>query len=187
MSDPASSDRLSAALTGTDLSLITLPTRVECPVDLLDAVAAFKGGERPAAVATTRWLRECALDEHGSARTYLWVAEGRVHGFFAVSVGLGRIERDALATLEAGPRPLPAVLLAQAARSSDTERLPPGAILTGALGIAERISQYAGVGALMLDPFDSPTSEMWQRRGFQPVLDSPPRGRERRLWRALGT
>lgn len=181
-----SSNLLSPALASTQLSLITLPSRAACPVDLLDAVAAFNAGERPAAVATTRWLGECALDEHGSARTYLWVADGRVHGFFAVSVGLGRIEREALATLEAGPRPLPAVLLAQAARSSDTKRLAPGAILTSALGIAERISQYTGVGALMLDPFDQPTSDMWRRRGFQPVLDSPPRGRERRLWRTLG-
>ena len=187
MTDPASSDPLSAALAGTELSLITLPTRAKCPVDLLHAVAAFDAGNRPAALATTRWLHECALDEHGSARTYLWVAEGQAHGFFAVSVGLSRIEPETLATLEAGPRPLPAVLLAQAARSSETERLAPGAVLTGALGIAERISQYAGVGALMLDPFDPPTSEMWRRRGFQPVLDAPPRGRERRLWRALGT
>ncbi len=65
--------------------------------------------------------------------------------------------------------------------------LAPGAILNGAIGVAERIRQYAGVVALILDPADPATSAMWQQRGFKPVLDNPPRGRERRLWRALGT
>jgi len=183
----ASAQAISVATMGDELSLITVPRRAECPSSLVDALGDFDAGARPAAVATSHWLRESAMNEHDSARTYLWVARGRVHGFFAISVGSGRLQPETLTELDAGPRPLPAVLLAQAARWPESELLPAGAILSGALGVAERIAQYAGVGALMLDPFDDPTSAMWQRRGFQPVLDTPPRGRPRRLWRALGS
>lgn len=185
MSTQASPEQLVAAANGRQLSLITLPRRSACPRELADAIAAFDAGERPAANASARWLRESALDQHGSARTYLWVAAGQVHGFFAISVGTAKLQSEQLTELDAGPWPLPAILLAQAARSPGGS-LPAGAILTSALGVAERIAQYAGVAALILDPFDAPTSAMWQRRGFQPGLEPPP-GRQPRLWRALGS
>lgn len=187
MTSTASSQQLVAALGDSQLSLITLPRRADCPSELISAVTGFDAGERPPAITTAEWLRESALDEYGSARTYLWVAEGRVHGFFAMTVGAARVQPTLLVELEAGPRPLPSVLLAQAARWPGGTLLAPGAILNGAIGVAERIRQYAGVAALVLDPADPTTSAMWQQRGFKPVLDNPPRGRERRLWRALGT
>jgi hypothetical protein len=183
----ASSQQLLAALSDAQLSLITLPRRADCPAQLVDAVTSFHAGDRPPAITTAEWLREAALDEYGSARTYLWVAQRRVHGFFAMTVGAARVEQTVLVELEAGRRPLPSVLLAQAARWPDGTLLPAGAILDGAIGVAERIRLYAGVAALVLDPADPETGAMWQRRGFTPVLDNPPRGRERRLWRALGT
>jgi hypothetical protein len=176
MTSSTTAERLVAALAGAELSL----------AKLIDAVQGFTAGERPAAVTTAEWLRSCALDEYGSARAYVWIAQGRVHGYFAITVGVARLEPRVLVELQAGPRALPAVLLAQAARWPAGELLAPGAVLEGALGVAERIRQYAGVGALVLDPADPQTSAMWQRRGFQPVLDPPPRGHERRLWRALG-
>ncbi len=186
MSTQSSPEQLVAAANGRQLSLITLPRRSDCPPELSDVIAAFDAGDRPAATASARWLRESALDQHGSARAYLWLAAGQAHGFFAISVGTAKLLPENLTALDAGPWPLPAILLAQAARSPGGS-LPAGAILTSALGVAERIAQYAGVAALILDPFDAPTSAMWQRRGFQPVLDKPPPGRQPRLWRALGS
>jgi hypothetical protein len=183
----ASLQQLVAALGDSQLSLITLPRRADCPSELISAVTSFDAGDRPPAIMTAEWLREAALDEYGSARSYLWVAEGRVHGFFAMTVGAARVQQTVLVELEAGRRPLPSVLLAQAARWPGGTLLAPGAILNSAIGVAERIRQYAGVAALVLDPADPATSAMWQQRGFKPVLNNPARGRERRLWRALGT
>lgn len=79
---------------------------------------------------------------------------------------------------------MPAVLLAQAARAPSGS-LPRGEILQGVLGIAEDLAQRVAVAVLLLDPFDTPTSRMWQARGFRPVLDAPRKGRQPRLWRAL--
>ncbi len=177
-------ERLLAALRGTPASLVTLPRRGECPVELVKAIGRFDAGERPAAVTTAAWLRSRALDEYGSARTYVWVAAGEVLAFFTLSVGLGKLEPAELEAADANERrPLPAVLLAQAARRPDAD-LPPGAILEYALGIAARVEEYVGVGALMLDPFDPETEAMWISRGCRPTRDKPRNG-VRRLWMPL--
>ncbi len=179
----ASAEQLLAALGGPVLTLATLPPARDCPVELTRVVEHFDAGDGAAARASAGWLRESALHEHGSARTYVWLGGDRLHGFFAISVGTAKLEDEELVRLHARPRPLPAVLLAQAARNP-AGSLAPGAILTGALGVAQRIAQLGGVAALVLDPFDEATSLMWQRRGFQPTSDKP-RGGRQRLWRAL--
>ncbi len=181
MSVPA--EELVAALSSPVMTLATLPPARDCPVELTRMVEHFDVGDGAAAQASARWLRESALHEHGSARTYAWLGSEQLHGFFAISVGTARLEDEELVRLQAGPRPLPVVLLAQAARNP-AGSLPPGAILTGALGVAQRIAQLGGVAALVLDPFDEPTSLMWRRRGFQPTIGKP-RGGHQRLWRAL--
>lgn len=179
----ATPQQLLDALTGPELTLITLPSATECPQELARAVAAFEAGETAAAAASVEWLREDALREHGSARTWAWVGSNQLHGFFAISFGIAKLQDADLEQLQAGPRPLPAVLLAQAARNP-AGSLAPGAILVGALGVAVRIAQLGGAAALILDPYDEPTSEMWKRRGFLPTSDKP-RGGRQRLWRAL--
>lgn len=164
---------------------MTLPARASCPSELIAAVEAFDAGDRPAAAASAAWLRERALDEHGSARSYVFVARSRVLAFFALSVGVASLEPDELAPLAAGARPLPAVLLAQAARTPGAE-LPSGAVLRYALGAAERVQQFVGVGALMLDPYDGETDRMWRARGFRPVKKTRRDQQLLRLWRPLG-
>lgn len=182
--ESASPARLVAALTGTPWTLLTLPRRARCPHELVAAVESFEAGDRPAAVASAQWLRERALDEHESARTHLFVSAGRVLAFFALSVGTGTLEPDEQAALEVGSRPLPAVLLAQAARRPDAA-LPAGVVLRQALAAAERAHQYVGVAALMLDAYDDKAHRMWRARGFRPVKKPLREGRPR-LWRALG-
>lgn len=181
----ASPEDLVAALAGTSRTLVTLPSRTRCPHELVAAVEEFEAGDRPAALASAKWLREHALDEHGSARTYVFVAENRALAFFALSVGVASLEPAALAVLAAGPRQLPAVLLAQAARRPDAD-LPSGTVLEHALGAAERAHQFVGVGALMLDPYDEEADRMWRARGFRPVRKTRRDQDLLRLWRPLG-
>jgi len=184
--NPAPAEALVAGLNAKEPTLLTLPGRARCPDELVAAVEAFEVGQRPAALASAAWLRERALDEPGSARSWVWVGRGRALGFFAISVGAGKLEPEQLTALRAGQRPMPAVLLVQAARGTGA-KLPAGSVLRGALGVAERIERLAGVGALMLDPFDEETAQMWRRRGFVPVLDKPGQGRPARMWYPLGT
>lgn len=180
----ASPEELVAALAGTSWTLMTLPSRARCPHQLVTAVGNFEAGDRPAALASAKWLRDHALDEHGSARSYVFAAENRVLAFFALSVGVASLEPADLAALAAGPRQLPAVLLAQAARWPEAD-LPPGTVLEHALGAAERANQFVGVGALMLDPYDEAADKMWRARGFRPVKKTRGQGLLR-LWRPLG-
>lgn len=188
MSDPdrVTSGDLLAALRDPTLTIVTLPSRASCPPPLTEAVTKFEPTSRPAATASGEWLRDRALIEHGSARTYVWVSDGRVHAFFALSVGTCRLKPEQLVMLEAGPRPMPAVLLAQAARARDSD-VAPREILETAIGVAEEIASLGGAGALMLDPYDPATERMWRKRGFLPTSDKPRQGAQQRLWIELGT
>ncbi len=186
MNDRDRPHALVAALDGARTIVATLPPLASCPRQLVQAVEAFEPMDHPSAIASGAWLRDRAFLEHGSARTYVWVARGRVHGFFAVSVGTCRLQPHELATLQAGRRPMPAVLLAQAARARECD-IPPNEILETVLGIAEEVAALAGAGALMLDPFDQPTEQMWRARGFRSTSDTPRGNGRRRLWIELGT
>lgn len=184
MSAPENDARVQA-LRGSGLTLVTLPRRVECADELANAVAAFTEDTAiPAAVSSAAWLRERASVEYDSARSYVWVGDGRLHGFCAVSTGMFRCEPADRTEMDVGPYPLPAVLLAQAARSRGGH-LERNAILQSALGVAESIRGRVAVAALILDPFDEPTGRMWASSGFRPTADKPPKGRQQRLWRAL--
>lgn len=77
------------------------------------------------------------------------------------------------------------MLLAQATRA-DGVVLSRGLVFTYALGVAGRIEELVGVGAMMLDPYDEETAVMWRDHGFQPVKDRPRGGQPPRLWLPLG-
>lgn len=185
MSRPATPEQLREALAGSKFSVVTLPRRPHCPAELTEAIKTFDAGSVPAAVASARWLREEALDQYGSARTYVFVADGRVLGFFALSVALGTLEPDEAPELGVrDPAKIPAVLLAQAARRPDAN-LPPGVVFEYALAVTEDAQRRLGVAVLMLDAFDDDTDEMWKTRGLRPLRKPRPYGRPS-LWIALG-
>lgn len=181
----ATPKQLLDALKADPLTLTSLPPRTACPGELIAAVQTFEAGDRAAAQASARWLRKDALDQYGSARSWVWIGQGRVHAFFALSVGVGKLLSGQLEGQQAGPWPLPAVLLAQAARNPSAD-LAAGAILRSAIGLAERTAQLVGIGALMLDPYDHETAEMWLRKGFHPIAEKPRGGRPARLWYPIG-
>jgi len=111
----ASAEQLLAALGGPVLTLATLPPARDCPVELTRGVEHFDAGDGAAARASAGWLRESALHEHGSARTYVWLGGDRLHGFFAISVGTAKLEDEELVRfpilgyrhLPTGDAPLP--------------------------------------------------------------------------------
>jgi len=137
---------------------------------LLAAVADFEARDCPAGRAAAEWLRENALDNHGSTVTYLMLRARRVEGFYALSsaqVRLSMRHRRELAG-DRGQRYLslrplqPASLVAWIAKRN-------GAATTGrellmhAFSTALQASELQASIALVLDPYDEETAAMWVR------------------------
>jgi hypothetical protein len=148
------------------------------------AITAFRSIDTPMGEEAARWLREDAVANDGSTRTYALFGEQGVEGFFALAateVLLGRGEVDALG-YPARVRQ-PAVLLAWIARAADSS-VSGDELLETAFGIARRAARDIGAIAFVLDPGDEHVAELWRRRGFR---DSRPRweGARTRLWAPL--
>jgi hypothetical protein len=112
---------------------------------------------------------------------------GKVTGVYALcaaQIALSSEERAQLGGVHY--RTQPAILLAQFARAADTPGIGEE-MLPHADGIARRALRYVGATALVVDPFDQDTAEMWRERfGFQDSeQDVPGNHRLRRQWLSL--
>jgi hypothetical protein len=141
---------------------------------LLDAVNNFESVPRPAGMAAATWLRERALDEYGSSVTYLMLLEGLVEAFYALSSAevllSGRDRKRMFAGVRANsyevlPRQ-PASLIAWAAKRNGGCEGCGELILRHAFTSALEVAQSQGNIALVLDPYDEETAEMWMKMGF---------------------
>ncbi|HEV2813743.1 MAG TPA: hypothetical protein VGW10_10875 [Solirubrobacteraceae bacterium] len=147
--------------------------------DLAKAVAEFVSLDVPLGVEAARWLREEALVNDGSTRTWLLVGEERIEGYFALCAGQVDLTATDVATLglPSGRHRLPAIVLAWIARHRDTA-VSGGALIEIAYGIAQRVSQQIGAVAFALDPGDDAVARVWRGEpyGFRPA------GSGNRLW-----
>ncbi|HWX88360.1 MAG TPA: hypothetical protein VNX67_09305 [Solirubrobacteraceae bacterium] len=154
---------------------------------LEDAIQAFKAPPGPAGESVSRWLVEHAFHEPQEATVRLRLSYGRVTGVYALcaaQITLDTAERAQLGGVRY--RTQPAILLAQFARAADAPGI--GAeLLRHATGTARRARTYVGATALVVDPFDEPTAEMWREHfGFRDSQQRVPGNRSlRRQWVSL--
>lgn len=151
---------------------------------LAEAVAAFVPMDVPSGVAVASWLKERALAQPGSATPYLMVRNGRVAGFYALaaaSVELRGSHRNSIGAEL--PPTVPAYLIAQLGRASWSEPGSGRRLLAHAMAKAREASLTAAAVALVVDPFDDGTAELWRRWGFR--TSSMSIGDTRRMWMRL--
>jgi hypothetical protein len=154
---------------------------------LEEAIQAFKAPPGPAGESVSRWLVEHAFHEPQEATVRLRLSHGKVTGVYALcaaQITLDIAQRALLGGVRY--RTQPAILLAQFARAADAPGIGKE-LLRHAVGTARRARTYVGATALVVDPFDEPTAEMWReyfgfRDSQQPV---PGNRRLRRQWLSL--
>jgi hypothetical protein len=167
---------------------------------LLDAVEEFDSPAYEAGLQAAAWLRERALDEYGSSVTYLMLLDRRVEAFYAIAsaevllTGRDRkrlFRRSGRETYEISPRQ-PASLITWTAKRDGGEDGCGERIMGHALATAWEVAELQGNVALVLDPYDHATAEMWSDFAFLDFRRSAdPRGRSEagaripRLWTPL--
>lgn len=187
-SDPGettTAESIVAALADPQPSWVTLPPpHVEVPTQLRDALDAFDAGDRPAADAACRWLKDQALVVHQTARTRLLVAEDRVLGFYSLASAQVALSQRDRRRLGVDPVQVPAALVAWIAKSASAD-IDGKTLLLHAAATARRAAILQATSVLVVDPFDEETAMMWRTRfGFRSSAEPAER---KRLWLALQT
>lgn len=154
---------------------------------LAAAIDAFRPVPGPAGESVAKWLKERAFSEPQEATVRIRLSDGRVTGVYALcaaQIALSQQERSQLSGVYF--RTQPAILIAQFARSADTPGIGDEMMLH-ADATARRALHYVGATALVVDPFDQDTAEMWRSRfGFQDSEQPVPGNRHlRRQWLSL--
>lgn len=148
------------------------------------AIEAFRSLPTPMGEEAARWLREEAVANDGSTRTYALFGESGVEGFVALCASEVLLQRREVRELGLPERSRqPAILLAWIARAEDST-VTGGELLETAFGIARRAAREVGAAAFVLDPGDEHVAHLWRERGFR---ESRPRWADapRRLWAPL--
>jgi hypothetical protein len=154
--------------------------------DVADGVDLFESLDTPAGRAATRYLREQSLQDYPSTVTYVYMVGDQVDGYFSLASGSVTLTQRHRKSLRSGQRDYPvsptqgASLVAWLARHRDGI-VSGRKILVYALSIALQVARRQGTLAVVLDPFDDDTAEMWAGRyGFR--RSQTRAGSDVRLW-----
>ena len=135
-------------------------------------------------IVTARfWLRESALDEYQLSRTTLYLADGVIAGYYSLAsstVELSQRYREQNLALVTRRGTLPATLvtwLAKDHRAGFDAML----LIKHATALARRAMLAQASAALVLDPYDEATAELWAARHVFRRSSA----NSRRLWIAL--
>lgn len=143
------------------------------PLESPDGVGGFVSGVSSLDRWLTRYARIAAAA--GSARTYVTVSDGRVAGYYALSVGQvtleeghGRLARGL------GSHPIPVMLLARLAVDLRDQGRGLGAgLLRDAIARTLAVSEQAGVRALVVSATNPTAADFYARFGFEPLPGDP--------------
>jgi GNAT superfamily N-acetyltransferase len=149
---------------------VYLSARIAAPHDL----APFACGN----ATLDDWLRSAALraDAMGTARTYVWLDENIVVGYFSLCPH--EVRRDELPTKlgHGAPHSVPAILLARLALDQRLRGQGMGtSILLDALGRATDAIEIAGGRLIVVDAIDEHARRFYQHHGFRPAPSRPAR------------
>lgn len=153
--------------------------------DVAAAVESFEAVDTEAGRAATAWLKERALLDYRSSVTHLMIIEDRVEAYYSLASAQVELRQSDRRKVEAEHPVQPAALITWIAkhRYAQTSGIE---VLAHAAGTALNVAEHQGVVALVLDPYDDDTAEMWKRPPyrFKPSRTRAPSGRPR-LWRSL--
>ena len=155
------------------------------------AVEAFQAMDTDAGRDAEHWLKEQALNDHPSTVTWLYLLDGRLEGYYALSstsVELTQRQRKKLTSWRRA-HPLhpsqPASLIAWIAKHREAQ-IPGELLVLHATFIAGQVSELQGNIALVLDPYDDDVGEMWRTRyGFNTAAGPDSSDGRKRLWLPL--
>jgi hypothetical protein len=135
----------------------------------------FDAGRRAA-----EFLKEEALTNDGSTKTYVLVSNDRVEGFIAMCTC--EVELIPKHSKEVGVphrRRLPGVLLTWVAKHRDAT-CDGKALVEVAYGLASEVAEKVGAVAFALDPMDEDIAKVWREKySFRNTRD------DRRLWTSI--
>ncbi|MBA3509795.1 MAG: hypothetical protein H0T19_06850 [Thermoleophilaceae bacterium] len=163
------------------------PDRAEKYPELVEAVEAFDPGPRPAAEAAATWLRDDGLRDPPESVARLYVASGKLLGFYALANGDVELTSSHRKKADLQRPTQPAVVLTWIAKSTEHE-VEGGLLVAHATGVAREAAEISAATVFALDPFDEETAEMWRLKGFRnsrtPV---PGEAGLKRMWIPLQT
>lgn len=152
-----------------------------------EAIRCFEPAPGPAGESVAAWLSERALNEPQEASVRARLSHGRVTGVYALCAAQAALSREDRAQLGGVHyRTQPAILLAQFARSIDSQGIG-GEMLEHASWRAHLALEHVGATVLVVDPFDEGADAYWREHwGFR-ASEQPVPGRQglRRLWAAI--
>lgn len=163
---------------------------------LVELVSTFQSKDTPAGEEAAHWLRDEALDNHGSTVTWLLLDDRELHGYYAMastSVRLSQRHRRRLlprATHDLTPAQ-PASLIAWIAKRRDAPSGTGTKLFQHAVTSAIDVSEVQGNIAIVVDAYDAVTAQMWiDRYGFRRSVRDGQRTQEDwddrpRLWAPL--
>lgn len=144
--------------------------RLSPPLSLLAThlLSEFACGE----VSLDEWLKRRALTNQlsGASRTFVVAdPEGRVYGYYAMAAGAVTHQAATSKVRRNMPDPIPVMVLARLAVDHKAQGIKLGAsLLQDAVGRAVRVSQNAGVRALLVHALHDHARQFYEHYGFQP-------------------
>lgn len=160
------------------------PEEAERSPDLCAAVSRFDAVDTAMGEDAAAFLRDRALDNDGSTKTYLLVVEGEVEGFFSCCNGSVHLSQRQSRKLRVPHRKtLPAFVVAWIARRRGGS-LGGAHLVLKAISVARQQRAHVGCVVLALDPGDPAVARLWRERyEFEPCEpdDDHEEGLER-LW-----
>ncbi len=138
--------------------------------DVAAAVEAFESIPTPAGETESYWLRRESLWSYPSTITRVLVRDGLVQGYYSLTGSTVRLTNRHLRALPlpmANPNPLqPATLISHLAKHRHAT-ITADTILMHAVGVALEVAQLQGSVALVVEPHDETSAELFTRRGFR--------------------
>lgn len=128
-------------------------------------VERFRSGEQELdAWLTTRALRN---QENSSSRTFVVASAADVVGYYSLAAGAVAIEDAPGPVRRNAPNPVPAIILGRLAVDQSQQGLGLGsALLRNAVIRTRRISESAGVRALVVHAISERARQFYLQRGF---------------------
>jgi hypothetical protein len=169
------------ALVDSEPTWVTLPpVDIEVSEAFKRALDQFDAGPKPAGVAATEWLHQCAVTQYELSRTTLYIANGAIAGYYSLcnsTVEISQSHRKKKLALDTERGTLPASLVTWLAKDHRAD-FDGTLLLKHATAVARKAMLTQASVALVLDPFDDETAEMWKTRyGFRKSS-----GSSGRLW-----
>jgi predicted N-acetyltransferase YhbS len=139
------------------------------PLDVRHRLEEFDCGKP----ALTEWLLRHARQAQGSgsARTFVACEEGRVVGYYSLTVGqIDTLEAPERVRRGMGNYPIPLIILARLAVDLDYQSRGLGfSLLQDAIRRAVVVAGHAGIRALLTHPLDAEADAFYKRFGFEQI------------------